>query len=773
MATTAPPIEFVSASNIEAFANLFKGRTDAWGGVEGLCNKEPVTLEHYRRHLEGKTSLGVYMLLDDGKCWFAAADLDEKDIDKILKVKEGFAEIGVHAYPCYSKGKGFHCYVFADKEPFDAHEIRRLFVSVLSKLSIECEIFPKQDKLDEKIPLGNYINLPCFGMTTRMFFRNDKSGVSVEQAMALIQRNSMDTIAIARKTIPDPAATSPVAAPAAQSVKVKGRPKKIKTPVCVEQLLKGVAAGSRDVAAFALSRWYLEQNYLPEEVVPYLELWDAKNKPPIGDSKVLLTKIQSAAKGYGVGCGSITGEPLLAGLCPGEAQCVWLKEREVERKKNGLIKELSFHQTDTHYFEQIYKEGKVQFVSYEKSTGTTQIIDSIEYPSHTIIPVHGDEIAEKVILFPTGVSNFQIPVLELEEQLVGEISSLIYDYVELPEDKFYWIIAHYVMLTWVYDTLNTVSYLRFRGDTGVGKSRALTVVGGLCYKPLMMSGAITPAPIYREIKRFRGTVILEEADFADTSEKSEAVNILNCGMEVGRAVLRCSPDDPNIIEVLPVFGPKLFATRGPFHDKALEARCTTIIMREAKRRVPTLINKAYESRASELRKKLLLWRFLKLPLVDPEISEDIDLETPDLKIEQRIKQMALPIAIVFNGRPGFIEKLREHVAIQQENIVGERSDTSEAEMIRAILNVGLTEGRDWITSKSLAEILQLHSNTIAAKMKNLGFKKTGLIRHGQGKRERYMVWDNSLIKQLAYKYIADPKEEFGELMGPEKIDLDI
>ncbi|GAJ08989.1 unnamed protein product, partial [marine sediment metagenome] len=31
---------------IEAFQTLYRGRTDVWGSVEGLCNKETVTPEH-------------------------------------------------------------------------------------------------------------------------------------------------------------------------------------------------------------------------------------------------------------------------------------------------------------------------------------------------------------------------------------------------------------------------------------------------------------------------------------------------------------------------------------------------------------------------------------------------------------------------------------------------------------------------------------------------------------------------------------------------------
>ena len=53
---------------VKHFASLLRGRTDAWGSLGGNCNKELVTLDHYRRRLAGKVSLGIYPLRRDGRC---------------------------------------------------------------------------------------------------------------------------------------------------------------------------------------------------------------------------------------------------------------------------------------------------------------------------------------------------------------------------------------------------------------------------------------------------------------------------------------------------------------------------------------------------------------------------------------------------------------------------------------------------------------------------------------------------------------------------------
>jgi hypothetical protein len=46
------------------FAELFAGRTDAWGSVEGACVRGTVGIGRYGQHLEAPgRSLGVYPLI--------------------------------------------------------------------------------------------------------------------------------------------------------------------------------------------------------------------------------------------------------------------------------------------------------------------------------------------------------------------------------------------------------------------------------------------------------------------------------------------------------------------------------------------------------------------------------------------------------------------------------------------------------------------------------------------------------------------------------------
>jgi len=751
----------IDEATVTAFMSLFRGRADAWGSVEGRSNKERVTKKHYERHLSGETSLGVYMLQDDGTCYFAAIDLDEQDTHKGLAIRQEFRNAGLPAYLAASKSKGFHIYLFAGKEPFLAKDIRRVCHGVLSKLNIQVELFPKQDTLDEVIPLGNYINLPCFGFT-RPFLRGDLKEISVEEAVKQVQRIPKGKIDGFLKSLPVP---PPIILP--QGKEKKGRPKKSYNPPCIDKILKGVSQPGRDEAAFALARHYLDQNYTEPEVLAVLQRWDINNRPQLNDPHLLETKVRSASKGYAFGCSSIQNNPNLSAFCCGEDTCFWLKAQNEEKKKKGLIREQTFHETETHLYEQIAQEGKSLFASYEKTTQVVTYIKNIEYPDFSIAPVQGQEATEEVVYFPSGVMDYGDTV-----KLKAEIRDHINCYVDLAEQDLEYC-SWYVIGTWVYDRLNTVAYLAFLGDTGVGKSRALDIVGKLCYKALMMAGAVTPAPIYREIRKFRGTIILEEADFRESTEKSEVVTILNCGIERGRAVLRCSGEDNNIIEVLPTFGPKVFAHRTSFEDKALESRCYTCIMRETMREnIPfeLKIDMDYERWSMELRNKLLLWRFHNFDSIAKKIR------VPDFgPIEPRLKQMGLPLAVPFMHLPEVMENFRDFLLKRQLQITQEREESDTGVVVRGLFEVA-RENDKWVSAGRVAthlsnETYSITPQKVSRVFKFLDIKRTPTkLRHaGETTAHYYYIWDVPLMKNLLKRYMVE-SEEFRELF---QIDMEV
>lgn len=746
------------AASIEFFQRLFRGRRDAWGAVKGGCNKEPVTDNHFRLHLEGKQSLGIYMLQDNGTCYFVAIDLDEKNFNKAKSIRQELINAGIYTYIAESKSKGYHIFVFFDN-PVKASDIRRALDYVLTKTSVRAEIFPKQSQLDEAVPYGNYINLPCFG-AGRPFLTTDLKEVSVQTLPSKIRYNTGEPLARLLKVIPEERPIVPRVLTSTTGPRSKKRP-----PPCIGRISQGVSVGARDEAAFAYARHLLDQQFIPEEVMGVLLTWDERNKPPLNDERLLETKVKSAEKGYAFGCNSITGKPMLADFCVGEARCEWQRTTYKERLKKGLIQESSFIQTQTCLYEQIIQNGKSLFVSYNKESGQIGFQPSIDLEGYSVSPV-SDKTLQAVWL-PTGVEEYGDTL-----QLVASIDQFIHDYVDLPVESAEFA-TWYILLSWVYDRMTTIAYLRFRGDTGVGKSRCLDVIGNLCYKPMNLSGATTPAPIYRLINKYRGTLIIEEADFRNTDEKSEVITILNCGFEVNRPIIRCRKDDPDTLDVLPCFGPKVMASRRQFGDVALEARCLTFVLEETDRDdIPPILGETFRRRAESLRNKLLLYRLKSYTKIDPNCIEELDVGP----VEPRLKQLGLPFALPFKDFPEVMGKFRKFLLNYNKELKRLRSESTDGRVIHAMFKMFMEHGVNNVYPQQIVECLiadfkvdYVKSNALGKRLTTLNITRTSKRGYG-GTRAHFIDWKAPLMKKLLRRYIMEP-EDYADLFVVDDVEI--
>ena len=328
----------VTRDTIEAFASLFRGRTDAHGAIE-LCVYEPVTTKLYEKHLKGETNLGIYFVLDDHTCHFAAVDLDLKDFTKARAIRDELAKNSIPAYITESKVKGFHIYCFA-LEKFKAVEIRRVLNHILEELGLKCEVFPKQDyhqpddPPSEKYPEGkrrpgSYINLPCFGHT-RPFLSGDMHEVPLETAIERIKRVPQGAIDQVLKTLPKE--------PPPEELPTAKRQKKqtAKLP-CFEKMTAGVSEGCRDEVAFRLAVHLHRQGMPPQLAEATLLEWDAKYNRPAMGSAMVRQKIKQAYTGkYGLGCLNDLIQPFCEQDCP-----IYRKRHtEIDRRKMAGGKEI-------------------------------------------------------------------------------------------------------------------------------------------------------------------------------------------------------------------------------------------------------------------------------------------------------------------------------------------------------------------------------------------------------------------------------------------------
>jgi Uncharacterized protein conserved in bacteria len=154
--------------------------------------------------------VGIYPLLDNGTCHFAAIDIDLSDdqakaAEIAAQVKETLAELGIPAYIEISKGKGYHIWIFFF-EPVPAKDARRLLAGAWKKAvggSVP-ELFPKQDNLNGQT-YGNYINLPYFPPHSKENRRVMVDGgrvLSLEEFLNSVKRVTPEQLAAALEKLP-------------------------------------------------------------------------------------------------------------------------------------------------------------------------------------------------------------------------------------------------------------------------------------------------------------------------------------------------------------------------------------------------------------------------------------------------------------------------------------------------------------------------------------------------------------------------------------------
>jgi hypothetical protein len=349
-----------------------------------------------------------------------------------------------------------------------------------------------------------------------------------------------------------------------------------------------------------------------------------------------------------------------------------------EEKKKEIVPTASAILEDGTIVEMAYqpKLRRTFFATY--NAGRWTLKDAVDLGSDArLVPFspNNNLLKNEVVLLPSEPS-----IYGSEEKLVGDIQQFIHRYVDL-DISFEKVATYYVILTWLYDAFNELPYLRFRGDYGTGKTRALLILGSLCYKGFFASGASTVSPIFHTLNAFRGTLIFDEADFRFSDEKAEIVKILNNGNVQGLPVLRTMMNRQREFnpQAFHVFGPKIVATRGSYDDKGLESRFLTQEMGSRKLRhdIPINLPHTFKDEARELRNKLLLYRFHRR--MDVKLDESL----VDPKLEPRLNQILLPLlSVVSDGK--LRSELRSMAFDAQLSLVADRGLLVEAQVLEIV-----------------------------------------------------------------------------------------
>ena len=293
------------------------------------------------------------------------------------------------------------------------------------------------------------------------------------------------------------------------------------------------------------------------------------------------------------------------------------------------------------------------------------------------------------ILFPSKLGDKK----SLRE-LVTYVEMFIRSVYLLPSDRLARLISYFVMSTWVYDSFSSLIYLRLMGDAGSGKSEFMFRIGLITYRSISANGADSTSSLFRMVQRYRGTVLIDEADLEKSDTSQDMIKFYNLGAFKGRPILRSVevtlPDGKRDFEVqgFQTFCPKILTLRKDFRDDAVGSRSLTIKLQPRETNelvaagIPLQITSMIQAKAQALRNLMLRWR---LETWQPDI--EIDPSFYDLTISARLNQVAGSLLMLARDDAEQQEEIRQNLREYYRETILTRSMTVTARVIEALWKI--------------------------------------------------------------------------------------
>ncbi|MBT3720252.1 hypothetical protein HN827_08765 [archaeon] len=404
--------------------------------------------------------------------------------------------------------------------------------------------------------------------------------------------------------------------------------------------------------------------------------------------------------------------------------------------------------------EQLYDpvSKKNTFCIYDAEKDKYESMDEFTVEGTKFKPLLGEEIQKGAIFLPSEPIDYDSDV-----NLQNHIKKFIHKWLDIPSDVLQFAVWN-ILMSWVYELFHTINYLRALGDTGTGKSRFLDALGVLHYKSISTSGATTSAPVFRIIDKWKGSLIIDEADLKKSDEAQDMVKIINQGYEKNRFIMRCDTNNFDNIRFFDPFCPKILGSRKVFTDKAVESRCITHVMRGTNRKdIPLNLNKDFYDEALLLRNKLLLWRFRNYYKIDPTNKPKIDLG----ELEPRVKQIVGSYICLFSKDKTQLKIFKEFIGKHQDEIVYERKNSFDGQIVETIHKMLSDETKYFNNADiiSYGELKGYNGNVLSTQvlsrmLKSLGFKKAKLKRLGN-ETKRVIPLNKIHLEMLFKRYGLD------------------
>lgn len=300
------------------------------------------------------------------------------------------------------------------------------------------------------------------------------------------------------------------------------------------------------------------------------------------------------------------------------------------------------------------------------SDGQLKFAKRLKIGNEIIVPPAIDESILRTLHLPSTMAPCGHP-----SELVDLIEGYLAEAFDLAEESKR-LVARFAWSTWVAEKLEGAPYLGICGPYESGKTSLLRFLHAVCRRAVLV-GDLTPASVYRLAELLQPTLLIDEADFADSRMGADVKRLLRTGDTPGVPAFRNGKS-------FRTYCPKVLAARQCPDDAALSSRMLFIRMAPARRKLRPIDRQWLKHVADELQPKLLFARFRYFK--DVGTSAEFESRTEHFTPRMRSLARTLASALLGNahGEQGIIAMLAE----QDE----------EARLERC-------EGREWLVARAI------------------------------------------------------------------------
>ncbi|MCJ7561078.1 zinc ribbon domain-containing protein [Candidatus Bathyarchaeota archaeon] len=278
--------------------------------------------------------------------------------------------------------------------------------------------------------------------------------------------------------------------------------------------------------------------------------------------------------------------------------------------------------TDEFLAEEIWdRKTAPKYLIYHFASGKFEEADQID-PAETdkkgrrilYVPVDNDALRKGLVIVPSGITETTFKEVFAE---IDAFANRAYD--ACGQTAMLELLTRVTAGSWFLDRFvadqkfdvagagKFAPIIPIRGPSQSGKNRLAFVLRLLSYRPYFEMSTYRIPSLYRPLDLWRGTLVLDEADFANTNEKSELVHYLNC-RATGTPLSRQNPKNPRITDTFSNFGLTIVTQRKAFDDNATESRALPFYSEPSDQHLPVIETDQMLQEGLELQNKLLFLR---------------------------------------------------------------------------------------------------------------------------------------------------------------------